>query len=151
MLDLHDFSRDFCNSKARMILVQKYHVFTRSYTDLVFKKRPNQVWIVSFGEPINHERTPFNANPKRTDQHELAHFLYPRHDQKIHNFITIYMPDWQERKRLLDYEIVLGLWWLVPGLHLNIWKPTACNRDKRSAEKAHPWMTIIAFQRDYTK
>ena len=38
MLDLHDFSRDLCNSKARMILVQKYHVFPRSYTDLVFKK-----------------------------------------------------------------------------------------------------------------
>ncbi len=41
--------------------------------------------------------------------HELAHFLYPRHDQNFHDFITIYMPDWQERKRLLDYEIVLGI------------------------------------------
>ena len=41
--------------------------------------------------------------------HELAHFLYPHHDQNFHDFITIYMPDWQERKRLLDYEIVLGI------------------------------------------
>lgn len=92
-----------------MILVQKYHVFPRSYTDWVFKKDQIRYELYFFEEPINHERTPFNANPKRTDQHELAHFLYPRHDQKIHSFITIYMPDWQERKRLLDYEIVLGL------------------------------------------
>ena len=41
--------------------------------------------------------------------HELTHFLYPHHDRNFINFITIYMPDWQERKRLLDYEIVLGV------------------------------------------
>ena len=41
--------------------------------------------------------------------HELTHFLYPHHDRNFHNFITVYMPDWQERKRMLDYEIVLGV------------------------------------------
>lgn len=41
--------------------------------------------------------------------HELTHFLYPHHDRNFINFITVYMPDWQERKRLLDYEIVLGI------------------------------------------
>ena len=26
-----------------------------------------------------------------------------------HDFITIYMPDWQERKKKLDLEVVQGL------------------------------------------
>ncbi len=41
--------------------------------------------------------------------HELIHFLYPRHDKNFYDFLTICMPDWQERKRLLDFEIVLGV------------------------------------------
>ena len=41
--------------------------------------------------------------------HELVHFIYPRHDKNFRDFLTIYMPDWQERKRLLDFEIVLGV------------------------------------------
>ena len=41
--------------------------------------------------------------------HELIHFLYPRHDRNFHDILTIYMPDWKERKRLLDFEIVLGV------------------------------------------
>ncbi|MEL7655472.1 MAG: SprT family zinc-dependent metalloprotease [Bacillota bacterium] len=41
--------------------------------------------------------------------HELTHFIYPRHNKDFYNFITIYMPDWKERKKLLDYEIVLGV------------------------------------------
>lgn len=41
--------------------------------------------------------------------HELAHFLYPYHNKDFYDFITIYMPDWQERKKLLDFEIVLGV------------------------------------------
>ena len=41
--------------------------------------------------------------------HELAHFLYPYHNKDFYDFITIHMPDWQERKRQLDYEFVLGI------------------------------------------
>lgn len=41
--------------------------------------------------------------------HELAHFLYPRHNKDFYDFLTIYMPDWQERKKQLDYEIVRGV------------------------------------------
>lgn len=41
--------------------------------------------------------------------HELAHFLYPHHDKDFYDFITIYMPDWQYRKKQLDYEFVLGI------------------------------------------
>ena len=41
--------------------------------------------------------------------HELTHFLYPKHNQDFHEFLTVHMPDWQERKRILDHEIVKGL------------------------------------------
>ena len=41
--------------------------------------------------------------------HELAHFLYPYHNKDFYDFITIHMPDWQERKKQLDYEFVLGI------------------------------------------
>ena len=41
--------------------------------------------------------------------HELLHFLYRRHDKNFYEMLTIRMPDWQERRRLLDYEIVLGV------------------------------------------
>ena len=41
--------------------------------------------------------------------HELLHFIYPRHDKGFYETLTVLMPDWQERKRLLDYEIVLGV------------------------------------------
>ena len=39
--------------------------------------------------------------------HELRHFLYRRHDKNFYEMLTVCMPDWQERRRLLDYEIVL--------------------------------------------
>ncbi len=41
--------------------------------------------------------------------HELLHFLYRRHDKNFCDMLTINMPDWQERRCLLDYEIVLGV------------------------------------------
>lgn len=41
--------------------------------------------------------------------HELLHFLYSKHDKNFFEMLTIIMPDWQERRRLLDYEIVLGV------------------------------------------
>jgi len=41
--------------------------------------------------------------------HELIHFLYPRHNKDFYDFLTIHMPDWQERKKVLDYEIVYGV------------------------------------------
>ena len=41
--------------------------------------------------------------------HELLHFIYPKHNKPFYETLTVLMPDWQERKRLLDYEIVLGV------------------------------------------
>ena len=41
--------------------------------------------------------------------HELVHFIFPYHNQKFFDFITIYMPDWKDRKKVLDTEVVQGL------------------------------------------
>ena len=34
--------------------------------------------------------------------HELVHFLYPNHSKKFYDFLSSYMPDWKERKKVLD-------------------------------------------------
>lgn len=41
--------------------------------------------------------------------HELTHLLYPNHDADFYNFLTVHMPDWKERKKQLDTEVVQGL------------------------------------------
>ena len=41
--------------------------------------------------------------------HEMIHFLYPHHDKDFYDLLTIHMPDWQDRKKQLDYEFVLGV------------------------------------------
>lgn len=41
--------------------------------------------------------------------HELVHFLYPNHSRKFYDFLSSYMPDWKDRKKVLDTEVVHGL------------------------------------------
>ena len=41
--------------------------------------------------------------------HELVHFIYPNHSKQFYDFLGIYMPDWKERKRVLDLDVVHGL------------------------------------------
>ena len=41
--------------------------------------------------------------------HELTHLLYPNHSSDFYNFLTIHMPDWKDRKKQLDTEIVQSL------------------------------------------
>lgn len=41
--------------------------------------------------------------------HELTHFLYPNHSRQFYAFLSNYMPDWKERKTILDLEVVHGL------------------------------------------
>ena len=38
--------------------------------------------------------------------HELVHFLYPNHSKQFYAFLSNYMPDWKERKLVLDQEVV---------------------------------------------
>jgi predicted metal-dependent hydrolase len=41
--------------------------------------------------------------------HELIHFLFPRHNRQFYDFLTLNMPDWKDRKKYLDTEVVQGL------------------------------------------
>ena len=34
--------------------------------------------------------------------HELAHLLYPNHSKKFYEHLSLYMPDWQKRKEILE-------------------------------------------------
>jgi len=34
--------------------------------------------------------------------HELAHLLYSNHSKKFYDYLTLYMPDWQKRKEILE-------------------------------------------------
>lgn len=37
--------------------------------------------------------------------HELVHVLYPNHSKHFYDFLSIHMPDWKDRKRLLNSEL----------------------------------------------
>ena len=41
--------------------------------------------------------------------HELVHLIYPNHSKRFYDFLSIHMPDWKERKRMLDMDVVHGL------------------------------------------
>ena len=41
--------------------------------------------------------------------HELTHLIYSNHSKDFYSFLTIHMPDWKERKKQLDNEVVQGL------------------------------------------
>lgn len=41
--------------------------------------------------------------------HELTHFLYPNHSKSFYDFLSNYMPDWKDRKKVLDQDVVHGL------------------------------------------
>ena len=38
--------------------------------------------------------------------HELTHLLYPNHSSDFYTLMTIHMPEWEERKKQLDTEVV---------------------------------------------
>ena len=37
--------------------------------------------------------------------HELAHLLYPDHSKKFYDYLSLYMPDWQKRKEILERAV----------------------------------------------
>ena len=41
--------------------------------------------------------------------HEMSHLLYPKHNDNFYSFMTINMPDWKERKNILDLDVVQGV------------------------------------------
>lgn len=40
--------------------------------------------------------------PYRMVMHELCHFIHPNHSKHFYAFLSMLMPDWKERKKVLD-------------------------------------------------
>lgn len=50
----------------------------------------------------------FGATPSSIEYvilHELAHMVCPRHDKQFYSFLSLHMPDWQDRKKALSHEV----------------------------------------------
>lgn len=41
--------------------------------------------------------------------HELVHLIYNEHNNEFYHFLSSIMPDWKERKRILDEEVIMEL------------------------------------------
>lgn len=41
--------------------------------------------------------------------HEFTHFLQPNHSRKFYELLTVFMPDWKERKRTLECFMFQGI------------------------------------------
>lgn len=77
-------------------------------------RRMRTLWGSSSGRHgrINLNCYLYKAPPPCIDYvvlHELAHLLHPGHDRDFYAFLAVHMPDWKERKRILDHEVVKGL------------------------------------------
>ena len=91
-------------------IIRKYNI---SYPDINIRKMKTLWGSCS----VNKNKVTFNqyltkANPACIEYvvlHELVHFLYPNHSKEFYDFLSIYMPDWKERKKILDTDVVHGL------------------------------------------
>lgn len=59
--------------------------------------------VITFNFYLIKARTPYIDY---VALHELVHFLYPNHSKQFYAFLSNYMPDWKERKLVLDQEVV---------------------------------------------
>ena len=80
----------------------------------VFIRKMNTLWgscsvnrkVITFNFYLIKARIPYIDY---VVLHELVHFLYPNHSKHFYDFLSNYMPDWKERKKILDQDVVHGL------------------------------------------
>ena len=91
-------------------IIKKYNI---PYPDICLRKMKTLWGSCS----VNRNRVTFNQYLTKAKSacieyvvlHELIHFLYPNHSKKFYDFLGSYMPDWRERKKILDTEVVHGI------------------------------------------
>ena len=95
-------------------LVKKYHKILKKY-DIKMPKIEIRKMKTRWGSCIpTNNKIIFNLNLIKSPiccieyvvLHELSHFQYKNHSKSFYNFITIFMPDWKDRKKILDEEFM---------------------------------------------
>lgn len=95
-------------------LIKKYHVSLNKY-DIKMPITEIRQMKLRWGSCIpSSNKVIFNLNLIKAPMccieyvvlHELSHFRYHNHSKNFYNFITIFMPDWKERKKILDEEFM---------------------------------------------
>ena len=54
----------------------------------------------------------YQAQPRLIEYvvlHELIHLIHRNHSRDFYAILSLYMPDWKERKRYLDHEVMQGV------------------------------------------
>lgn len=117
-------------------LMKQFENWWRKQSHAFLEERVNEFYpiIKKYGKPlpkiqlkkmrtlwgscsVNREVVTFNqylikAKPACIDYvvlHELVHFIYPNHSEQFYDFLSIHMPDWKARKKVLDQDVVHGL------------------------------------------
>lgn len=97
--------------------VAEYYPIIKKYDKHLPKVQVRKMKTLWGSCSVNREVVTFNqylikAKPACIDYvvlHELVHFIYPNHSKQFYDFLSIYMPDWKERKTILDQDVVHGL------------------------------------------
>lgn len=95
-------------------LVEKYQTLLKKYNIKIPKIEIRQMKS-RWGSCLpSNNKVIFNLNLIKTPiccieyvvLHELSHFKYQNHSKSFYNFVTIFMPDWNTRKKILDEEFM---------------------------------------------
>lgn len=95
-------------------LIEKYQVLLKKYNVKNPKIEIRQMKSRWGSCLTNNNKVIFNLNLIKTPiccieyvvLHELSHFKYHNHSKGFYNFVTVFMPDWNIRKRILDEEFM---------------------------------------------
>lgn len=91
-------------------IIQKYDI---PYPVIYLKKMKTLWGSCSFRKnKVTFNQYLTKAKPECVEYvvlHELTHFIHPNHSKVFYDFLSVYMPDWKERKKTLDTEMAYGL------------------------------------------
>ena len=95
-------------------LIIKYQAILKKYNIKIPKLEIRQMKS-RWGSCIpSSNKVIFNLNLIKTPMccieyvvlHELSHFKYQNHSKNFYDFIAIFMPDWKERKKILNKDFI---------------------------------------------